>query len=136
MARPESRADRDGTGEPVMPQSCSTLEELMAKIRRFVEERDWTRYQRPVPLTMSVAIELGELFELFQWLREDEVEEHLKSEAYRQALRDEFADVMIYLLRLADVLGISPTDAVLDKLGKNAEKYPKERWSGKIPSKT
>ncbi|MHA2033905.1 MAG: nucleotide pyrophosphohydrolase [Candidatus Thorarchaeota archaeon] len=119
-----------------MPQSCSTLEELMAKIRRFVEERDWTRYQRPVPLTMSVAIELGELFELFQWLSEDEVEEHLKSEAYRQALRDEFADVMIYLLRLADVLGISPTDAVLDKLGKNAEKYPKERWSGKIPSKT
>ncbi|RLI60428.1 MAG: nucleotide pyrophosphohydrolase [Candidatus Thorarchaeota archaeon] len=119
-----------------MPQSCSTLEELLAKIRRFVEERDWTRYQRPVPLTMSVAIELGELFELFQWLSEDEVEEHLKSEAYRQALRDEFADVMIYLLRLADVLGISPTDAVLDKLGKNAEKYPKERWSGKIPSKT
>ncbi|MFW9800553.1 MAG: nucleotide pyrophosphohydrolase [Candidatus Thorarchaeota archaeon] len=113
-----------------------SLEHLMTLVREFVRARDWESFQKPAALAVSASIELGELLELFQWLTDEEVESYLEKDDYRALLAGELADVMIYLLRIADTAGISPTRAILDKLEKNADKYPAEEWRGRIPSKT
>jgi len=113
-----------------------SLDDLMVLIREFVRARDWESFQKPAALAVSASIELGELLELFQWLTDEEIGEYLKNEEYRESLAGELADVMIYMIRLADVTGISPTQAILDKLAKNSSKYLAGEWRGRIPSKT
>ena len=113
-----------------------SLDDLMVLIREFVKARDWESFQKPAALAVSASIELGELLELFQWLTEEEIGEYLKNDDYRDSLAGELADVMIYMIRLADVTGISPTKAILDKLAENSSKYLVDEWRGRIPSKT
>ncbi len=112
-----------------------TLDDIMLIIRDFVEERDWTRFQKPRALAISAAIEMGELLELFQWRTDDETSELLEHDDYRARLAAEIADVMIYLIRIADIAGISPTEAVLTKMASNCEKYPAKEYRGRIPEK-
>jgi dCTP diphosphatase len=113
-----------------------SLEYLILRIREFVEERGWEKYQKPASLAVSASIEIGELLELFQWLNDEEVDSYLKDEHYRSQLASEIADVMIYILRLADVTGIKPSDAILNKMKENEKKYPSDKWHSRIPSKT
>jgi NTP pyrophosphatase (non-canonical NTP hydrolase) len=113
-----------------------SLQDLMSIIREFVKERGWERYHRPESLAVSASIEIGELLELFQWLDDGEIEQYLKDDGFRFRLASEIADVMIYLLRLADVTGINPSDAILDKMKENEKKYPSDKWHSRIPSKT
>ncbi|MFX1262515.1 MAG: nucleotide pyrophosphohydrolase [Promethearchaeota archaeon] len=119
-----------------MSQDMRSLEYLVLRIREFVEERGWEKYQKPASLAVSASIEIGELLELFQWLDDEEIDGYLKDEAYRSKLASEIADVMIYILRLADVTGISPSDAILRKMKENEKKYPSDKWHSRIPSKT
>ncbi|RDE13824.1 MAG: nucleotide pyrophosphohydrolase [Candidatus Thorarchaeota archaeon] len=107
-----------------MTTQSPSLEEIMVQIRRFVEERDWTKYHKPSALAISAAIEAGELLELFQWRTDEDVQSSIAKEEYREAMADEIADVMIYLLRLCDTVGISPSSALINKMSKNARKYP------------
>ncbi|MHA1907545.1 MAG: nucleotide pyrophosphohydrolase [Candidatus Thorarchaeota archaeon] len=118
-----------------MAEESHSLEDLMALIRKFVQERDWEGFQKPSSLAMSAAIEVGELLERFQWLTHEEIRKLLKNDDYRSSIEDEVADVMIYLIRLADTIGIQPTTAILRKLEKNKSKYPVDEWKGKIPDK-
>jgi dCTP diphosphatase len=113
-----------------------SLEHLIQRIREFVEERGWEKYQKPESLAVSASIEIGELLELFQWLTDEEIDDYLKDEQYRSRLASEIADVMIYILRLADVTGINPSDAILNKMKENEKKYPSDKWHSRIPSKT
>ncbi|MFX0055882.1 MAG: nucleotide pyrophosphohydrolase [Promethearchaeota archaeon] len=119
-----------------MSQDERSLEYLILRIREFVEERGWEKYQKPGSLAVSASIETGELLELFQWLNDDEIDQYLKDEHYRSKLASEIADVMIYILRLADVTGINPFDAILNKMKENEKKYPSDEWHSRIPSKT
>ncbi len=112
-----------------------SLEEIMSMIREFVKERDWEKFHKPSALAMSVSIELGELLELFQWKSDDEILESLKEKEYSDAVRAEVADVLIYTLRLADVMGVDVAKAIAEKMEKNIAKYPVEHWDGKAPSK-
>jgi len=112
-----------------------SLNDLVVIIRQFMEDRDWSVFHRPTALAISTAIETGELLELFQWRSDAEVETLLQSEKYLQALSDEIADVLIYVLRLADVTGINPTEAVLNKMKANHAKYPAKEWRGRAPHK-
>ncbi|RDE11479.1 MAG: nucleotide pyrophosphohydrolase [Candidatus Thorarchaeota archaeon] len=118
-----------------MTPSETSLEELLLQVRRFVEERNWQKYHKPSALAISAAIETSELLELFQWRTDEEIESQLKSDEYRTAIADEVADVMIYLLRMCDRVGISPSKAITDKLVKNAKKYPAEDVRGRLPVK-
>ena len=118
-----------------MNEGSHSLEDLIVIIRKFVEERNWQGFQKPAALALSAAIELGELLELFQWLTHDEIDAQLEKEEYRESLSDELADVLIYLLRIADSTSINPTLAILNKMKKNAQKYPVTDWRGKIPDK-
>jgi NTP pyrophosphatase (non-canonical NTP hydrolase) len=117
-------------------QEERSLHEIMQIIREFVKERGWEKYHKPESLAVSASIEIGELLELFQWLEDEEIEGYLKDEDFRSRLSSEIADVMIYMLRLADVTGINPTDAILSKMKINEKKYPSDEWHSRIPSKT
>jgi dCTP diphosphatase len=119
----------------VVGESPRTLTDLTEMIRKFVCERDWEKYNRPINLAISTSIEVGELLELFQWKTDAEVEEALKDANFRVALASEIADVLVYLLRVADTTGIDPTNAVIEKMKKNSEKYPIDYWKGRAPSK-
>jgi len=116
-------------------QEERSLRDLILVIRNFVGERGWERYHKPASLAVSASIEIGELLELFQWLEDEEIEGYLKDEDYRSRLASEIADVMIYLLKLADVTGIDPSDAILSKMRENEKKYPSDEWQSRIPSK-
>jgi dCTP diphosphatase len=104
------------------------LEELKAQVRAFVAERDWERFHSPKNLAMALSVEASELVELFQWLTE---EESAKLDADRRArVADELADVLWFLVRLADCLDIDLLEASGRKLAANAAKYPADRVRG------
>lgn len=100
------------------------LRTLQAALAQFARERDWERFHSPKNLAMALAGEAGELLEVFQWLTEDESRTVARDPATARAVRDEIADVLLYLARLADVLDIDLDEAVRDKLRRNAERYP------------
>jgi NTP pyrophosphatase (non-canonical NTP hydrolase) len=105
------------------------VNDLKQELREFVAERDWQQFHSPKNLAMALAIEAAELMEPFQWL----TEEQSKSlpEAKLEQVRDELADVYIYLVRLADQLGVDLETAAREKLSKNRAKYPAEQVRGK-----
>lgn len=104
------------------------IQELQAELRRFAEERDWGQFHSPKNLAASLSIEAAELLEHFQWLTEAQSRE--LSAEQRQAVAHELADVLLYLLQLADELGIDPLQAARDKLAINASKYPADKARG------
>jgi len=112
-----------------------TLAEIIEIIREFVKERNWEQYNLPLNLAVSTSIEAGELLELFQWKTHEDVDEALKDEEFREELASEIADVLVYLLRVADTAGIDPVKAFVEKMKRNREKYPIDYWEGKAPSK-
>ncbi len=106
------------------------LSQLQERVRRFAEERDWGQFHTPKNLTMALAGEIGELIEHFQWLTPGESAQVMADSATGRAIEDELADVLIYLVRLADVLGVDLLDAAGRKLVRNADRYPVERARG------
>lgn len=104
------------------------LDRLRDDLRAFAAERDWDRFHSPKNLAMALAGESGELVEVFQWLSEAESAD--LPPAARAAADEEIADVLLYLVRLADKLGIDPLDAARRKLAANAVKYPADKARG------
>ena len=108
-----------------------TLPDLIAAIIAFRDAREWEQFHRPKDLALSVAIEAGELLELFQWKRDEEIAAALAEPAYRERLSDEIADVLIYLLTLCRQTGVDPLEAAFAKLARNEARYPVERAKGR-----
>jgi NTP pyrophosphatase (non-canonical NTP hydrolase) len=104
------------------------LETLAAQLAEFARERDWDRFHSPKNLAMALAGEAGELLEHFQWLTEAESRE-LPAEV-NDAVALEMADVLLYLVRLADKLHVDLGAAAVRKIALNAEKYPVEQFRG------
>lgn len=105
-----------------------TLDELRDAVRAFARARDWEQFHTPKNLVMAMSVEAAELVEHFQWLTAEQ-SESLPPET-REEVAQEIGDVMIYLTRLADVLGIDPLQAAFDKMAINARKYPVEKARG------
>lgn len=101
-----------------------TLRALQESLRLFAEERDWEQFHSPRNLILALCGEAGELAELVQWTRDDEVETYLQEPTNAQNLRSELADVFSYLLRIADVCGVDLEQALLDKIELNQTRYP------------
>ena len=104
------------------------FEEIKRRLRDFAAERDWEQFHSPKNLSMALIVEAGELVEHFQWLTEEQSAQ--PDEKKRQAIAAEISDVQIYLLRLADKLGVDIEAAVAAKLRENGEKYPADRVRG------
>lgn len=104
------------------------LSQLRDALRKFAEERDWDQYHSPKNLASALSVEAAELLERFQWLTEDQ-SRNLPPEEL-QKVREEMADVLNYLVRLADKLDVNLLEAAREKIEKNAQKYPVDKARG------
>ena len=95
----------------------SDIDELVGVVKEFRDKRDWKQYHNPKDLSLSISIESSELLELFQWKDKDEPVD-------KERLKEEMADILIYLLSLSEVTDIDLFEAVHEKIEKNREKYP------------
>ncbi|MBQ0070681.1 MAG: nucleotide pyrophosphohydrolase [Spirochaetales bacterium] len=92
---------------------------------KFRDDRDWKQFHNPKDLALSIVLEASELLELFQWKTSEEgVAKNLGR------IKEELADVMVYCLDMADVLGLDPDELIRRKMKQNAEKYPVEKAKG------
>lgn len=110
------------------PCEIDNLDTLRQHIRDFTQARAWERYHTPKNLAMALSVEAAELLEPFQWLTAEQSRQ--LSPAQHEAVRQEIADVLIYLTRLADLLDIDLLQAAADKLAINAVKYPIDKAHG------
>ena len=101
---------------------------LRDKLRTFAEARDWDQFHSPKNLSMALMVEVAELMEHFQWLTE--AQSFALAADNKTAVSEELADILLYLIRLADKLGVDLQQAALHKLEKNALKYPVEQARG------
>lgn len=111
-----------------MTNTSSDLIALRDMIREFVAERDWDQFHTPKNLVMALSVEAAELLEPFQWLKNGDISE--LDAAQRENVRHEMADVLMYLIRLADKLDVDLVKAVHEKMVLNREKYPADRVWG------
>ena len=110
-----------------MPNQSDLLM-LRDKLRAFAEARDWDQFHSPKNLSMALMVEVAELMEHFQWLTEEQTG-NLPAEKMAE-VSEELADILLYLVRLSDKLGVDLRDAALHKLEKNAKKYPADKVRG------
>lgn len=106
-----------------MNEAQGDFDRLAAVLRSFAEKRDWERFHTPKNLAMAIAGEAGELAAEFQWLTPTESAIEALSPEKLEAIEMEIADVQIYLIRLADVLGVVIPDAVRQKIAINEARY-------------
>jgi dCTP diphosphatase len=109
-------------------QKLNSLEALRDRLRRFALERDWDQFHTPKNLSMALIAEAAELVEHFQWVEGDK--SHLLEAKVRPSVEEEIADILIYLVRIADKLGIDLYTAAERKIAINARKYPAEKVRG------
>lgn len=114
-----------------MPDQQTTVAELRELLRQFVAERRWEQFHTPKNLTMALSIEAAELMEHFQWLTADESRAIVDDPSKLAAVGEELADVLCYLLALANELKLDIATTVRAKMVKNALKYPVENYRGR-----
>jgi NTP pyrophosphatase (non-canonical NTP hydrolase) len=112
----------DGT-----PKQLIDVKNLAASLQRFADDRDWQQFHSPKNLLLALTGEVGELCEVFQWMSEADSVAAAKHPATAQAVKDELADVLMYLVRLSSVLGVDLNEAVTSKLALNDQKYPVDK---------
>jgi len=104
------------------------LEKLRDKLRAFAAERDWDQFHSPKNLAMAMSVEVAELLEHFQWLTEEQ-SRRLPADTLA-AVNEEAADILLYLIRISDKLGIDLIAAANNKIALNARKYPADKARG------
>jgi dCTP diphosphatase len=121
-----------------MEQSASigriSVDDLRDAISAFIEERDWEQFHSPKNLAMALSVEVSEIVEQFQWLTEEQ-SKNMPPEKLAE-IGQEIGDVMIYLVELADKLGIDPVEAAKAKVEINNRKYPTTLVKGKASKYT
>ena len=116
---------------PSLNDRKTTLHDLRQLMRDFVAQRQWTQYHTPKNLTAAAAVEAAELLELFQWLTPEEaIDRSFHDAEFRQAVGEEIADVMLYLLSLANALEFDVSAIIEKKMAKNHAKYPAKEFRG------
>jgi len=102
------------------------VKNIQKQLARFAEERNWDQFHSPKNLSMALAAEAAELLEIFQWLTDEQSKEIVNNEKEMTMIRQEMADIFIYLARLADKLSVDIEKAVHEKIEMNEQKYPIE----------
>ena len=111
--------------KPVLQNDLAEIREIM---RQFVSERDWDKFHTPKNLATALSVEASELLEPFQWLVSGDKSE--LDEVKLTAIRHEMADVLVYLVRLADKLDVDLLQTVQEKMVLNRAKYPADKVRG------
>ncbi len=99
------------------------IKNIQKQLSDFADERDWDQFHNPKNLAMALSVEASELVEIFQWLTPEQAEAIMSSNE-SEHVKEEMADVMIYLIRMADKLNIDLESAVDDKIIKNGKRFP------------
>ena len=105
-----------------------SLERLRRRLAAFADERDWDQFHSPKNLSMALIAEAAELVEHFQWL--NQAQSAALADDKLADVRHELADILIYLIRIADKLGIELIAAANDKVALNAQRYPADKVRG------
>jgi dCTP diphosphatase len=113
----------------------SDLEVLRDRMRTFSQDRDWGQFHDPKSVLLALVGEVGELAELFQWLPADDARRLAESDPLRTRAGEEMADVLLYLVLLADVLDIDLADAARRKLADAARRFPPASVTGRAPER-
>ena len=100
----------------------SDIDQILAELRRFNQERDWDQFHNGKDLALAISIEANELLECFLWKSPED--------AKPEKIREELADVLSYAFQMADKYGLDIQDIMLEKIRRNAEKYPVENAKG------
>ncbi|WP_109686049.1 MazG-like family protein [Branchiibius hedensis] len=111
----------------------SDLQEIRDAVRQFIAERDWQQFQDPKSLLLALVGEVGELAELVQWLPAEEARSRIAKEPLHTRVAEEMADVLIYLVGMADQCNIDLHEAALAKVERNSRKYPVSEFLGEAP---
>jgi NTP pyrophosphatase (non-canonical NTP hydrolase) len=120
--RDNSVSDSDSSSAPLVD-----VVKLAASLQRFADDRDWQQFHSPKNLILALTGEVGELCEIFQWMSDADSISAATDPEIGQAVEDELADVLMYLVRLSSVLGIDLNEAVTRKLASNGQKYPVDK---------
>lgn len=110
------------------PESLDSLQALRESLRQFALDRDWDQFHFPKNLAIALSVEAAELLEHFQWMSESD--SAAITDQTRAKVQEELADVLLYLIRLADKLSIDLYLAAVEKLRINAAKYPVDKSRG------
>ena len=100
------------------------LDAMTEQVRDFCDARDWRKYHTPKELAIGMATESSELLQLFRFVSDERIAEMFEDAEQRQAIEDEIADTLLFLLRFADLNRINLPAALSSKLVRNGERYP------------
>ena len=114
-----------------MSDADTPLAVLKAAVHQFAADREWEPFHSPKNLTMGLAVEVAELMEHFLWMETEASRQVVHDPERLGKVADEMVDVACYLLNLSDTLGIDLTQAIVDKIAKNAVKYPVDLYRGR-----
>jgi dCTP diphosphatase len=112
-----------------------SLASITDQMREFTRVRDWHQFHDPKSLLLALVGEIGELSELLQWIPAQEASELAQQEPLNHRLGEEMSDVLLYLVRLADVCGVDLGQAVNEKLTANEQRFPVSDVHGVAPLK-
>lgn len=101
------------------------------EIRKFVQDRDWDKFHSPKNLAMALSVEASELVEIFQWQEKDDYKLEKFEKKTLENTKEEVADIFYYLIRICDKMNINLEEAFFEKMEKNKNKYPSEKFKGK-----
>ena len=107
-----------------------TVNNLKEKVKSFCHEREWDQFHNAKDLIIAMIIEVGELLEIFRWKNINETEEVFKNPDKLEKVKDEVADILFFILRLAQKYEIDLSSSLLNKIEKNKIKYPVEKFKG------
>ena len=114
-----------------MPDDATTtIAELKEQVKRFCEARDWDQYHNAKDLAIGVSTEAGELLDLFRFKSPQEIEAMFRASDVQEEIEDEMADVLFFLLRMAQMNDVDLSGAFERKMIKNEKKYPVEKARG------
>ena len=98
------------------------IKQIQIQLSKFANERDWDQFHNPKNLAMALSVEASELVEIFQWLTPGQSEEIMES-SESEHVKEEIADILIYLIRIADKLNVDLESSISEKIIKNRNKY-------------
>lgn len=108
----------------------TNIKELKEKVKNFCEARDWDQFHGAKDLATALIIEAAELLEHFRWKSEKEVKEVFENAEKKERIEEEMADILYFLVRMAQMYDIDLSDALEKKLQKNEKKYPTDKFKG------
>ncbi len=113
-----------------MEDSEATVGELKQKVSKFCRERDWGQFHNPKDLSLGIITEAAELVEHFRFRSEKEIEGFFKNPGKKHEISEELADVFWFVLRMAEKCDIDLSQSLQEKISKNEERYPAEKFKG------